>query len=228
MIDFHTHILPGIDDGSQSIEETEGLLREELRQGVEQIVATPHFYAHRMSFEQFIQRRSQSIQLFEDRILQLQQKEEALASLKTLYGAEVYYFPGISRAEKLPQLCVTDTDLVLIEMPFEQWTEEHYREIRHIIDERGLRVVLAHVERYPEFQRKKGVYEDILDLPLIIQLNAGSFLKSRSKRKFCLKLLKEKSNVIIGTDTHNLSSRPPRLAQARAVMRSRPFRRVSR
>ncbi len=216
MIDFHTHILPGIDDGSQSIEETEGLLREELRQGVEQVVATPHFYANRMSVEQFLDRRAKSIQLLEERIANLQ--EEKLSELKLRYGAEVYFFTGMSRAEKLPQLCITGTNLILIEMPFEPWTEDHLREIRHIIKERELRVVLAHVERYPEFQRKKAVFEAVLDLPLILQLNAGSFLKSRTKRKFCLKLLKEKENVILGTDTHNLSSRPPRLAEAREVI----------
>jgi protein-tyrosine phosphatase len=61
MIDFHTHILPGIDDGSKNIEMTMEMLEEEARQGVTEICATPHFYAHRMSFDSFLEKRGHEL-----------------------------------------------------------------------------------------------------------------------------------------------------------------------
>ena len=46
MIDVHSHILPWIDDGSRSLEESMEMLRQEAEQGIQRVVATPHFYAH--------------------------------------------------------------------------------------------------------------------------------------------------------------------------------------
>ena len=60
MIDLHTHILPGIDDGSRDIDESMGLIAEEGRQGVSTIVVTPHFYAQEMSVKGFLERREES------------------------------------------------------------------------------------------------------------------------------------------------------------------------
>ena len=61
MVDFHTHILPGIDDGSQDVDMTKDMLLEEQKQGVGLIAATPHFYAHRMSMEGFLERRTEAM-----------------------------------------------------------------------------------------------------------------------------------------------------------------------
>jgi protein-tyrosine phosphatase len=58
MIDFHTHVLPGIDDGSRDIAMTERMLEMEMEQGITRVIATPHFYAHRRSVDSFLERRS--------------------------------------------------------------------------------------------------------------------------------------------------------------------------
>ena len=60
MIDFHTHILPGIDDGSRNIDMTVAMLSEEVSQGVTAVVATPHFYANRTSVAAFLERREKA------------------------------------------------------------------------------------------------------------------------------------------------------------------------
>ncbi|MBQ8395535.1 MAG: capsular polysaccharide biosynthesis protein, partial [Oscillospiraceae bacterium] len=57
IIDFHTHVLPKIDDGSSSLKESIGMLRLEAEQGIETVVATPHFYANHDSPEAFLERR---------------------------------------------------------------------------------------------------------------------------------------------------------------------------
>lgn len=133
-------------------------------------------------------------------------------------GAEVYYFPGMGRADKLASLCIDGTDIILIEMPFDQWTQDILNEIRNVLTRQKLRVVLAHVERYPEFQRDRQIWDQVMRLPLTLQVNAGSFLKSRGKRKFCLNLLKDHENVILGSDCHNLRNRVPNLEEARKVI----------
>lgn len=223
MIDFHTHILPALDDGSRDTTETEGLLREEVKQGVSRIVATPHFYADRVSVEEFLKRRARSIERLQTHVKELVERGKtgsmsAFPIPQLQYGAEVYFFPGMGNAEKLPQLCIEGTNLILLEMPFMQWTDEILREVKDILQKQKLRIVLAHVERYPDFQKNRRVFEQVLALPLTIQLNGGSFLKGRSRRKFCLNMLSEHENIILGSDTHNLTSRPPNLQEARGVI----------
>ena len=211
MIDFHTHVLPGIDDGSGSLAETERLLKESYLQGVRKLVATPHFYAMETSFTQFLRKREESMLL-------LQSAKGNSGEVPELYvGAEVYYFPGISRAERLPALCIRGTEILLLEMPFIQWEREMYREVREIIEKRKLRVVLAHVERYYDDQKDRSVWQDMWELPVYPQINAGSFLK-RGRKKFCLDFLKKHGDVILGSDCHNMAHRPPNMLEGRKVI----------
>ena len=60
IIDFHTHVLPGMDDGSKSVEMSMEMLRREAAQGIRQVIATPHFYPWREHPEQFLERRDQA------------------------------------------------------------------------------------------------------------------------------------------------------------------------
>ena len=223
MTDFHTHILPGIDDGSRDLAMTRGLLIAEREQGVERVIATPHFYAYKTPIESFLKRRNRSLETVLQRIegaqLQMAQERPGPEGLPVIrVGAEVYFFPGMGKASKLPYLCINGTNVILIEMPFQQWKEEILTDLRDILQRQRLRIVLAHVERYLEFQKDRGVWEQVLALPVTIQLNAGSFLKGWSKRRFCIRTLQEYENVILGSDCHNLDTRVPNLAAARAVI----------
>ena len=84
IIDFHSHILPGIDDGSQSVEESIALLRKEAEQGVTQVIATPHFYPRYDAPEQFLKRRSEA----EAALREEMSKHSGLPQL--FVGAEVF------------------------------------------------------------------------------------------------------------------------------------------
>lgn len=216
MIDFHTHILPGMDDGSRDIRMTEAMLREERRQGVDLIVATPHFYANQMSIERFMSRRDHALQEIE---ALRRRVEDALPEI--IAGAEVYYFQGMGGAEAVRNLCVGDTRTILVELPFEQWNNDVLRDVEALIDKQGLNVVLAHVERYYGFQKDKGIWERVMALPMTPQINAGSFIRkgglfhSDKKRKFCLRFLSEHPRTIIGSDCHNMETRAPNVQRAR-------------
>jgi len=212
MIDFHTHILPGIDDGSQDIRTTEEMLEEEKRQGVTLICATPHFYAHRMSFDEFLENRKAAA----DMTAELLCSRPELPDILT--GAEVYYFQGIGKASRTKELCVTGTDTILVEMPFAQWNEDVLRDMEALIYKQHLDVVVAHIERYYEFQKNKNIWDAVFDLPLTRQVNAGSFLKGWSRSRFVTKVLKAHPDTLVGTDCHNMDSRRPNLEDARSVI----------
>lgn len=212
MIDFHTHILPGIDDGSKDIDMTESMLRAEAEMGVSQVIATPHFYADKLSVDSFLMRRKESLGMVDA----LLERKPGLPGVTP--GAEVYYFSGMGRAELLRSLCIEGTDMILLEMPFRQWEKSMAEDVNDIIRRLRLKVVLAHTERYIQFQRKKEVFNEIISMPLVIQMNAGSLIKGGRGRRFCLKLLKENDNCIIGSDCHNTSDRQPDLSGARGII----------
>jgi len=218
MIDFHTHILPGIDDGSRDIDMTEKMLRMEQAMGVSHIYATPHFYAHRRSVEYFLEKRSKAI----NKVNELLATDESLPRITA--GAEVYYFTGIGRAGQLEDLCIEGTNILLLELPFAQWHSDIAKDIEEIIDRRGLRIVLAHLERYETFQKDRHTWNRIVDMPLTIQLNcedfidSGSLLRRNHRHKLSFDLLAEHDNIIIGSDCHNLTDRKPNLAEARGII----------
>ena len=221
MVDFHTHILPGIDDGSRDTETTRQMLAEERRQGVDLIVATPHFYANRMSVEGFLENRSRAEEKTR-RIL----REMGADSPELICGAEVYFFPGIGRADAVKKLCIGESGTLLLEMPFGQWGEQELEDVQGLLRQ-GMRIVLAHVERYYDFQKDIGIWDQVMDLDLMKQINAGSFLSPGKvqtllgrgrKRSFCLRFLQEHKETMIGSDCHNLTSRRPNIAEGRKAI----------
>lgn len=214
MIDFHSHILPGIDDGSRNVKMSLGMIDTLARQKVDTICATPHFYVTQRTPEHFLERRQEAYELLEPVLPK--------NSPKILLGAEVLYFPGVSKMEALPDLCLEGTDVLLLEMPFTEWQEYWIREVCDLALTRKYTIVLAHIERYYNQQPRK-VWDKLLDLGVLMQVNADFFLQPDSIFRFrngskALKLLKEGRIHLLGTDAHNLSSRPPIIAEAREVI----------
>lgn len=209
MIDFHSHILPNIDDGSTSLEESLLMLQKEAKDGVTDVVVTPHYYADRYSIDQFIGRRDKSFEALKHHLT------EEYPSIHI--GAEVFYFPGMGEASMLSRLCIDDTQTLLLELPFVQWTSKMIKDVDKIVRNQQLDVILAHIERYYEIQKDKNVYYEMLELPVFGQINAGSFLK-RSKRKLVLDLLDDGWASVMGSDCHNMDKRPPNLLEGRKIV----------
>ncbi len=204
MIDWHSHILPGIDDGSKNVEESRLLLDSLNKQGVDTVIATPHFYADNDSVDAFLEKRKKA---FEKLSLVLPDK-----SPEILLGAEVRYYPGISRMKDLEKLSIGKTDLLLLEMSMSVWSEYTVRELRELSGMGIVRIILAHVERYLPIQ-KKGVWEQLLEDDIIMQTNANHFQSILTKRK-AIHLLENGMIHIIGSDCHNMTTRPPKLEKA--------------
>lgn len=146
MIDFHTHILPEMDDGSESVEESIQMLELSAQQGVKWMVATPHFYADREDPKTFLERRHEAH-------VRLEQGIGGRENLpKIMLGAEVRYYEGISQSRELQKLKIEDSNLLLLEMPFIPWSDRMLHELVLAQKRSGLQIVLAHIERYLSFQ----------------------------------------------------------------------------
>ena len=204
MIDWHSHILPGMDDGSRSVEESLAMLNALREQGVDHVIATPHFYANDEAVDAFLERRAQSQELLREAC-----REE---TPRVLCGAEVRYYPGIARMKDLGRLRIQSTKLLLLEMPMVKWTEYTIRELIELAGSGELAVVMAHMERYMSLQNR-GVWEKLCDHGLLIQVNASFFGSFGNKRK-AWKLLDAGRIHLIGSDCHNMTTRPPRIGDA--------------
>lgn len=207
VIDFHTHILPKVDDGSKSVQESLAMLKLEAEQGIGHVVATPHFYPSYDSPEAFLAKRSRA----EAQLREALEKHPDLPKLSI--GAEVHYFSGISESDILQELTIGKNRCILIEMPQSVWTEGMYRELENIYLRQGLTPVIAHLDRYIRPFRTHKIPERLQELPVLVQANASFFL-DRSTYRMAMRLLRENKIQLLGSDTHNLTNRAPNLGQA--------------
>lgn len=214
MIDFHSHILPGIDDGSKSLEESLAMLRMEREQGITHIVATPHFYPRYDKPEEFLQRRDRA----EEQLRRLIEMESEMPQLTV--GAEVYYFRGISDSDFLPKLTFRGKSCIMIEMPHAPWPETVFEELRQIYDRWGIVPIIAHIDRYIKPLRTFRIPDKLESLPVLIQAN-GDFFLNISTSRMALRMLKENRIHLLGSDCHNTSSRRPNLGEAVEVIEKR-------
>lgn len=223
IVDFHSHILPQIDDGSTSVEESVAMLRMEAEQGIECVVATPHFYANHDSPVEFLRRRNAS----EARLREEMAKYEGLPRLRV--GAEIHFFPGIADSDMLWELTIDKKDCIILEMPQSPWTGSMYKEVENISVKQGIMPIIAHIDRYIRPFKTHGILERLDDMPVLVQANASFFLHTFTKR-MALRLLREDRIHFLGSDCHNLSSRPPNLGQALEMIRqqlgSEPLQRI--
>lgn len=204
LADFHTHILPGIDDGSKNLEQSMEMLRRQAEQGVRQVVATPHFYADHQDLDLFLANRREAEQT-------LRKEMEGNSELPCLYvGAEVSFFEGISHFERLPELAIVGTNCVMVEMPMRRWSERNLQELAEIRQNFKLTPIMAHVERYLGLPGGRDLPNRLAELPVYMQVNAG-FFERRRTRKMALKMLWYDQIHLIGSDCHNLEDRSPNL-----------------
>ena len=208
IVDFHSHILPGVDDGSPDIGTSLEMLRMSAEEGVEIQVLTPHYYPWKESIETFLERRAESMARLDDA------KNAAYPELK--YGAEVAFFRNM-REKDLRPLCVGGRDILLIEMPFESWGNDVVDEIATLSLDLGYRIVLAHVERYLDYRDNRERINSLNKLPIHFQVNAEAFLQFRTRGK-ALGLARDGNVLILGSDAHNTTTRKPNMKAARNVI----------
>ncbi len=199
MVDFHTHILPGIDDGSDSLDTTLKMLDEMRKQDIKTIVATPHFAPQTEAVSAFLERREAALQLVSPH----------LNGLTIIPAAEVKYCRNISKIEGIEKAALGNLGYILIEMTYQEWTKQTVDDVIAIMDNTGLIPILAHVDRYWNNNTKKH-FEVFLDAGVLMQFNVSSFEGFFQERKF-IKLIREGKIHLLGSDCHNMKRRIPNL-----------------
>ena len=188
LIDFHAHILPGADHGSSGLEESLNQLALIQAAGVDTVVATPHFYPHRHTPEEFLQLTASAAE-------KLKAHKDSLPRI--CLGAEVLYCAHLDEMEGLERLCVQGTDVLLLELPMDVWGRELFETVELLL--KRFTVVLAHIDRY--IREQKADIEQLLALGALAQIN-GSALFSFAKRHKLRSLLEGDSVVALGSDLH--------------------------
>ena len=207
LTDFHSHVLPGMDDGSADVTMSLEMLRREGMRGIARVVATPHFYARYEDPQRFLQRREQA----EQKLRAAMAEQSDMPEL--LMGAEVYYFRGIAESEILPKLTIRGTNSILVELPSGRWDDGICRDLTDIWEKRGLTPIVAHIDRYIRPLQTHGIPKLLQQLPVLVQANAEFFL-DRTTASMAMKLLKADQIQLLGSDCHNLTDRKPNLAEA--------------
>ena len=211
IIDFHSHILPGLDDGSPDLTTSLEMLRAAARQGVGIQVLTPHYYPWREEIARFVERRARSAETL------LPVCGEELPRL--LIGAEVAFFPHMSELDLSP-LCIGRTRALLVELPFESWDGRVEEQLATLTLDRGYTVILAHAERYLRYRGNPETLEKLAVLPLRVQVNAEAFARFGSRRA-PLELFRRGRAQLLGSDAHNMTNRSPDLASGRRFLEKR-------
>ena len=192
-IDFHSHILPGIDDGARNLEISLAMLEQIRKQQMDIMIATPHFYAMKDRVESFLEKREQAWRQLEHAM----QSQDWSGAPEILTGSEVAFFEGISGAKEIRKLTIQDTDLLLLEMPFVKWSESTVREVDRLW-----------------IPGNKTFVQQLLNLPVSVQINA-EFAEDWHHRRTLLKMLEEGTAHVLGSDCHGAHHRAPNLKAGR-------------
>lgn len=188
-IDFHAHILPSADHGCDSGVMALQQLTMAKSAGVNLVVAAPHFYPHKDTMDAFLKRRDAA----KDRLREVTARRELP---KVLVGAETFLCDGLEHLENIRELCIEGTNVILLEMPFSQWTSSNLYTVGQLQEACGLQVVLAHVDRYPPQE-----VSELLRLGVRFQLNASGILGFFSRKRYA-DMLRSSQCVALGSDIH--------------------------
>lgn len=200
MIDFHTHILPCIDDGAKSMSESIHILKEAKEVGFETIVLTSHYMEG--YYEANVKKR---IEVFTS--IKNMMKENEI-NINIVLGNEIYFRDNISELIKDGHAStIGDTKYILFELPFNIKPINLYDCLYNIL-QNGFVPILAHPERYSFVQQNPNMINDLIKTGVLIQANFGSFIGQYGKRAQSIvkKLLKNNMIHFLGTDVHRENS----------------------
>ena len=204
MIDFHSHILPGIDDGAQNEEETKNLILEAKSIGFDKIISTSHYAID--CFETPEYKRKELIE-------ELNNEENYP---KIILGSEIFItYNMLDLLKEYKASTINGTKYILFELPL----RHHFPNFKDVINklrENEYKLILAHPERYTIIQKDFDLLYELSDLGVLFQSNYGSILGVYGlSAKFTVKkMLKNGLVSFLGTDVHKQGSIYPQVPKA--------------
>ena len=187
MIDVHSHILPGIDDGARTFEHSVEIVRILANQGVTEIIAAPHFVNDSI----YMSSKADNAKLLKE--LQRRLEEESI-DVKLHLGNEIYIERNIKELLKKRQITtMAGGAYLLIELPLND-EFPNYNDIFGELMNSGYKVLLAHPERYAFCQEDFEKLMELYEMGVLLQCNLGSILGKYDKhaKKTLIRLAKEK------------------------------------
>lgn len=215
LIDFHCHILAGLDDGAQDLADSLALARQCVSAGVTHVVTTPHGSSE--GLESLLAKRDTALASLRSAL-----REEGL-ELELIPGLE-YHADGHSMAAAMESpscLCGEPGHTgrpLLVELPFEVELSLAAN-LLFMAQVKGVTMILAHPERYSGFTKATGMLKELMDKGMYLQFNSSGFrggFFSHATPRAMLELVKHSpEHVLVGSDAHNPESRPAGLEEAR-------------
>lgn len=200
--DMHSHILPQLDDGSESLEMSLEIIERLRKQNVKNICFTPHYYSNEESISDFVSHRELSLKELSPHIPE---------DVNYCVGAEVYVTRYLFNNSDLSPLCYGNSDYILCEFSFGNDFGEHtLNQFYRLRDNYGLVPVLTHIERYRNLMDDEALVERLVRQGIIIQSNVGAFT-GFSQRRRLLRYVKRGYIKVLGTDCHSLTRGNPDL-----------------
>ena len=199
MIDFHNHILPKIDDGSDSIETSISMLKNAANQGITDVVNTVHYQHPKVSGLDI----SYSLIKKETNMLQAILNDLGLP-INLHIGAEVFYLPNLLEIKDDPLITFGHGKYMLIEFQPHNIPDTH-KKVFFDLKMSGVTPIIAHPERYKSVQKDQSKVQNWLDAGCLIQVDAGSILGlfGKTVQDSAKKIINSYQCQIIGSDAHD-------------------------
>lgn len=198
MIDIHSHLLYGVDDGAKTIDESVDIIRNLYKNGVTDIILTPHY----IEYSSYNSNKKSNLEKLDS--LKQELKEKGI-NVNLYLGNEIYINNNILSLLKNGEISsLNDSKYLLIELPM-SGKYDNYVEIFKELIENGYKVILAHPERYNTFKKDINLIYELKNIGVLMQCNIESILKTYGKDtyKTIKKLAKNKLINFIASDIHH-------------------------
>lgn len=215
LVETHCHILPELDDGAKSIEESVKMVQKLQLQGAEKIISTSHYYSDSISLNDFVEKRNAAYSKLKQALPE--------GSPEIILSAEIYISKFLFHNDDLSELCIGNSRYVLIEHPFSSsFSSQNYNRLANMCADYNVKPILAHIERYGALIEDKNKLDEFIALGCLTQVNINSFADaSRHIKKKLFKYLESGRIHLIGSDCHNLTSRPPDYSAGAKAIKSK-------
>ena len=205
MIDMHSHILPNIDDGSKSVEETFKLIKEAKKAGFKGIISTSHY------MEGYYETNNAEREVWVNAIYEKLQEQNL--DIRLYLGNEIYFSENIINLLKQGKAStINETSYVLFEMPLNAEPLNLYDVIYEMLQYK-INPILAHPERYSFVQKEPELIYDLIQKGVYMQANYGSIIGQYGKKaQFIVKKFLENNMIhFLGSDVHRQNTVYPKI-----------------
>lgn len=204
MVDFHSHILPDIDDGSKDYDESTRLLIEAKQAGFTKIVSTSHYAVDCFEVPEYKRKK-----LIDD----LKQEKE---SLDIILGSEIFLtYNIVDLLKEYKASTINGTNYILIELPLRN-SFPNLKDFLNKLRDNDYKLILAHPERYSIIHKNFNLLYDLKELGIIFQSNYGSILGiyGGATKRTVKRMFKENLISLLGSDVHRENSIYPKIPKA--------------